>query len=228
MESTAIQKCMYCDIVTHECNHACTIECKRPCGLAAECKVDPCDEPHVSVCNNEICNLKFEIDCYKSKLEESETDRINATKINNQFRTLLLSPGSLKKSVEDGTFDVTTCRLYLSRQRGSIEQLDIETLLVLMNLYEEFAKFYAEVVHAKSTKISIKKELISRRKKEDKAATAFVEKEVATAKDKTFFKSTVGRAVKGAMKNLNLDRETAEKMAEELKKMASDIKKGQK
>jgi len=74
----------------------------------------------------------------------------------------------------------------------------------------------ADLVGTKHAKVSIKKELIRRTIKESAQATEFIRKEEETEKDKVYFKTRIGKAVKANMKNFGMTKDEAIKLVDSM------------
>lgn len=203
-------------------------ECRSAGNTHTHCKnPENCEEPEIGICGSEEspseCYYRLTIDIYKSKLEDSksdlfdsETKRQKLVAVNNQFRTMLLGPTAIESLVKDGVFDVSGIKLYTAKARRTWNDLSLETCIVFLNAHNEFAKEMADLVGTKHAKVSIKKELIRRTIKESAQATEFIRKEEETEKDKVYFKTRIGKAVKANMKNFGMTKDEAIKLVDSM------------
>lgn len=158
-----IHKCEYCDNTAKPCNTPCSLKHDKS-HVCCTCDKDPssCELPHRIVCDASLCNLKYQVDWYKIKLEESQNDISKLKALNNQFRIANIGSQAAQRLVEDGTLEISGIKIFVSRQRVTWEDIPIETGYILMCLHEEFSKQWASFLNEKAVKVQIRKELIAK------------------------------------------------------------------
>src|ERR1700759_4975090 len=127
--------CVYCHKVSTPKG------CK--CGVGITGLTYTCELPESICCESSECNLRFQLDSYKLRLEEAHGEVSKLKALNNQFRTICIGPKSMEQLVNDGTVDTSTIRLFVAKQRASIDQISVETCLVFMEFYQKMSEMFA-------------------------------------------------------------------------------------
>src|SRR2546430_15031070 len=90
-----IQKCTYCNTITHQCNN------------------EDCSEPARAVCQNQLCQAKLLIEYYQAQvleLKEINRDELltlkektaKQAKIIDTYRLLMMTPANMENLVNNG------------------------------------------------------------------------------------------------------------------------------
>lgn len=155
-------------------------------------------------CGNFECQVTIEIDNYKMLLDKERGDNAKLKAINTQFRTLLLTPITADKLLEDSKIDLSGINALINRQKTTWEVCDINTILYLMEYHQKFAEAYAQYCTEKIGLVSIPKHKEKIKKFEDQKAQEALAKakeqekaqERASAKPKTPYEKFIAQYMK--------------------------------
>lgn len=212
-----LHKCEYCDKVMSPCATPCHDFLQDKNHVCCTCPSESCELPANIVCDSSLCNLKHQVDWYKRKFEESQTDNVKMRNTLNQFRIANIGTVTAQELIDKGILDISGIKIFWAKQSLTWENIPIETGYILMSLHEEAAKRWASFLNEKAVKVQIKKELIQATEAKLKKAQAQreikiepkpqpgrVKREPLTPFEKIVFHN---------MKTMNISQDKAEEMA---------------
>lgn len=170
--------------------------------------LDPTDqietlEVKLSVQELQLKALREHITQLKVNLAESQTD-VNKLRLeNNNFRLLMLTESSVP----------TADKLYIARKKLSWQDVDIETLLTYLEVFQAHTELAAELIQEKKGKNSIKQHLKDKQEAsaqavKDYRAKTNLRKEIGNlgksgVSELDTLDKTMRSAVSGMLKSLN-------------------------
>src|SRR5437773_12029447 len=97
-------KCEYCDKQIAPCNSPCHERASDKNHVCCTCDVDSakCELPQRIVCDTPLCNLKYQVDWYKIKLDEAQNDIVKLKALNNQWRLANIGTNAAQKLIDNG------------------------------------------------------------------------------------------------------------------------------
>lgn len=152
-------KCEYCNKIITSGQ---TID-----GVKCSCDKNPdtCEMESRIVCESALCQLKFKVSWYETKLEAAQNEIAEQKNLINQFRIINIGAQQTQKLIDDGTLEITGIKSFWTRQKMTWDEIPVEVGYTLMTLMDEGAKMWAGFLNEKAVKITIRKDLIAKTEK---------------------------------------------------------------